>query len=255
VEATLRRSAASPHVKAGARRGSRGRVGDDVIYREVYDAIIDHRLPPGTALPEDTLASAVGVSRTVVRKAIIRLAHDRLVELRPNRGATVARPTVKEARELFEARRMVEPTLIAMTIGAIDEVQLQELRRSADEERSAFTRGDRRTLIRLSGDFHRRLAQIAGNDVLSDFLGELISRTSLVIALYELPGIWPCSLDEHLRLLELIARRDESGAATLMRDHLDHCEQQLDLTGASKTVDLRALFAHVQATALERQAS
>jgi DNA-binding GntR family transcriptional regulator len=241
---------AAPTAGAG-----RGRVGDDVIYREIYDAIIDHRLPPGTALPEDTLASAFGVSRTVVRKAIIRLAHDRLVELRPNRGAAVARPTVKEARELFEARRMVEPTLITMTIESIEDVQLQELRRSVDEERTAFTRGDRRTLIRLSGDFHRRLAQIAGNDVLSDFLGELISRTSLVIALYELPGIWPCSLDEHLRLLELVARRDEGAAAALMREHLDHCEQQLDLIGKSRTVDLRALFSHVQATPSRRKTS
>lgn len=245
-------SSAAP---AARRRTARGRVGDDVIYREIYDAIIDHRLPPGTALPEDTLASAFGVSRTVVRKAIIRLAHDRLVELRPNRGAAVARPTVKEARELFEARRMIEPSLITMTIGSIDDVQLQELRGSVDEERSAYTRGDRRMLIRLSGDFHRRLAEITGNEVLRDLLGELISRTSLVIALYELPGIWPCSLDEHLGLLELVARRDEDAAAALMREHLDHCEQQLDLTGKSKTVDLRALFAHVQATALDLKAS
>ena len=244
-------SSAAPPARG---RTARGRVGDDVIYREIYDAIIDHRLPPGTALPEDTLASAFGVSRTVVRKAIIRLAHERLVELRPNRGAAVERPTVKEARELFEARRMVEPSLITMTIGVIDDVQLQELRGSVDEERAAYTRGDRRTLIRLSGDFHRRLAEIAGNEVLSDLLGELISRTSLVIALYELPGIWPCSLDEHLRLLELVARRDEDAAAALMHEHLDHCEQQLDLSGKSKTVDLRALFAHVQAMALQRKA-
>jgi DNA-binding GntR family transcriptional regulator len=90
---------------------------------------------------------------------------------------------------------------------------------------------------------------------LSDLLGELISRTSLVIALYELPGIWPCSLDEHRRLLELVAHRDKDAAVALMREHLDHCEQQLDLTGQSRTVDLRALFAHVQATAFEVEAS
>ena len=176
VEVRLRGSAAT-NVRAtagapGAR--TRGTLADEVIYREVSAAIIDHRLPPGTALPEDTLASAFGVSRTLARKAIIRLAHDKLIELRPNRGAAVARPSVKEARELFEARRLIEPTLIRATIAAISDARLAELRAHVAEERAAYGRGDRRTLIRMSGDFHRRLAEIAGNEVLSDFLSDLI---------------------------------------------------------------------------------
>lgn len=235
---------AAPAQPCPAARGRRP--ADDVIYEEVLDAIISHRLPPGTALPEDTLAAAFGVSRTLVRKALQRLAHGKLVELRRNRGAVVARPSVEEARELFDARRLIVPVLVRAAAARVDEAGLEALRAGVAREREAFARGDRHTLIRLSGAFHGRIAELSGNGVLGDFLRELISRTSLVIALYELPAIWPCSLDEHGQVLGALARRDADEAARLMRHHLDHCEAQLDLSGEGRSVDLLALFAHAR---------
>ena len=237
------------------------RPGDEIIHGELYDAIIDHRIPPGTALPEDTLAGAFGVSRTVVRKALIRLAHERLIELRRNRGAVVARPSVEEARQVFEARRVIEAAVVAGAVERIDTAEIERLRAHLDEERAARRRGDRRDLIRLTGEFHRRLAEIAGNEVLGEVLRGLISRTSLIIALYERPGLTPCSREEHAALLDAIARRDSAAAAALMREHLDHCERELDLAGADRAVDLHALFAHVRdggapaAAARERRAA
>jgi DNA-binding GntR family transcriptional regulator len=230
-----------------ARPAGRGQgAADDTIHAELLDAIISHHLPPGTALPEDTLATAFGVSRTLVRKALQRLAHGKLVELRRNRGAVVARPSVEEARQLFDARRLVEPVLVRAAAERLGPAELDVLRGGVAREREAFARGDRHELIRLSGAFHRRLAELSGNRVLADFLAELISRTSLVVALYELPAIWPCSLDEHAQVLDALARRDAEQAAELMRHHLDHCEAQLDLSGAGHTVDLLALFAHTR---------
>jgi DNA-binding GntR family transcriptional regulator len=224
----------------------RSRPGDDLIYQELLAAIIDHRIPPGTALPEDTLAGAFGVSRTVVRKSLIRLAHDKVIELRRNRGAVVARPSVEEARQVFAARRLIEAALLREAVARLSERELELLRGQTAEERAAFAAGDRRTVIRLSGEFHRRLAAAAGNQVLAEFVGELVSRTSLVIALYEVPGIAPCSLDEHGALLDTIRRRDADAAVRLMLDHLDHCEAQLDLSGAGGAVDLVSLFAHLR---------
>lgn len=254
---TMRRRRTTTATPARARAGP----GDEIIHTELYDAIIDHRIPPGTALPEDTLAGAFGVSRTVVRKALIRLAHERLIELRRNRGAVVARPSVEEARQVFEARRVIEAAVVAGAVERIDAAEIERLRAHLDEERAARRRGDRRDLIRLTGEFHRRLAGIAGNEVLGEVLRGLISRTSLIIALYERPGLTPCSRDEHAALLDAIARRDAAAAAALMREHLDHCERELDLAGAGRAVDLHALFAHVRdggapaAAARERRAA
>lgn len=220
--------------------------GDELIYQELLDAIIDHRVPPGTALPEDTLATAFGVSRTLVRKALGRLGHEKLIEVRRNRGAIVARPSVGEARALFDARRLVEPALLRAAVGRLDAAEIETLRQGVQQEHAAYAGGDRRAMIRLSGAFHIRLAAAGGNAVLAEFLGELVSRTSLVIALYERPGTATCSLADHRELIDFVARRDVEAAAHCMRDHLDHCEAELDLDGEGQTVDLVQLFAHAK---------
>ncbi|HET6827624.1 MAG TPA: GntR family transcriptional regulator, partial [Ramlibacter sp.] len=89
---------------------------DNEMYERMVSAILDHRLPPGTKLVEDKLAAAFGVSRTRVRPVLVRLANEQVVTLTPNRGATIAQPSQEEAREVFEVRRMIEPTLVELFI-------------------------------------------------------------------------------------------------------------------------------------------
>jgi DNA-binding GntR family transcriptional regulator len=232
----------------------RGGPGDEHLYRELSEAIVDHRIPPGTPLPEDTLGSAFGVSRTIVRKALLRLSHERLVELRPSRGAVVARPSAEEAKAVFEARRVIEVPVVAAAVERARDEDLQAIRDRLAAERTAERGGDRRAQIHLSGAFHRDLAAAAGNAVLSDFVGELISRTSLILALYLARGALPCSHDEHAAVLEAIARRDATAAGGLMAEHLAHIEQRLDLNDSEAAVDLHALFAHVRARLPDRTA-
>ena len=81
---------------------------ENEIYERMVATILDHRLPPGTKLIEEKLASAFGVSRTRVRPVLVRLANEQVVTLTPNRGAMVAQPTEAEAREVFEVRRLIK---------------------------------------------------------------------------------------------------------------------------------------------------
>ena len=83
----------------------------DRVARDLADAIHDHRLTPGSKLNEDEVGTIFGVSRAVARAALQTLSHQRLVELRRNRGAYVAQPTAKEAREVFEARASAPGTI------------------------------------------------------------------------------------------------------------------------------------------------
>ena len=78
------------------------------IYDAVFEAVLDQRLAPGTRLTEASLVELFGVSRTIVRMALLRLAHDHIVMLKPNHGASIASPTPDETRAVFEARRMIE---------------------------------------------------------------------------------------------------------------------------------------------------
>ncbi|MFO1349761.1 MAG: GntR family transcriptional regulator [Gammaproteobacteria bacterium] len=215
---------------------------DQAIYDAVYDAIMDHRLPPGTKLTEAAFCDFFGVSRTVVRKALVRLAHDGMVTLRLNRGAVVASPSIEETHDVFEARRVIESALIHSLTHRANAEQLRQLHVIAEDEQAALERGDRRAAVRLSGEFHLRLATLGGNAVLSQFLNELITRTSLIIALYETPGTSACLFDDHFALIDAIASGDAERAATQMEAHLRACEARLNLKEKGKPVELADIF-------------
>jgi DNA-binding GntR family transcriptional regulator len=225
-------------------RTARGRTGrsDERVHREMYAAIIDHRIAPGVALPEDNLARAFGVSRTVIRKVLHRLHLERLVDIVPNRGAAVAKPSAEEARQVFEARRAIERIIVERAIRHAGDGELDTLVKLARTEQSASERGSKQQRVTLSGDFHRQLATLGRNSVLSEFLNELVSRTSLIIALYESPGAVPCSHSEHLEIADALRRRDVMKAVQYMDHHLQHIEAQIDLSDAFQGADFDKLF-------------
>src|SRR5210317_927089 len=93
---------------------------EDEVLRQIEQAILDHRLAPGTKLKEVQLADLFGVKRGMIRKVLTRLAHSRLVDQMPNRGATVARPSVKEGQDLFATRRVIESAVLQNLVTHID---------------------------------------------------------------------------------------------------------------------------------------
>jgi DNA-binding GntR family transcriptional regulator len=225
-----------------ANRVKRAGQADEVIYQEMFRAISEHRIPPGTALQEDALASTFGVSRTIIRKVLQRLSHEHLVDVVPNRGASVAKPSAEEARKVFDARRVIERILVERLAAQISDDEIGELTRFVGAEKAAFDSGNKGERLRLSGDFHRLLARLAGNDVLAGFLNELISRTSLIIALYESPGAVPCSHGEHMEIVSALKRRDAKKSVQYMDHHLQHIEAQIELSEIYDKVDFRAVF-------------
>jgi DNA-binding GntR family transcriptional regulator len=226
---------------------ARSTAADEPIYQDVARAIVDHSLPPGTKLTEDVLAEIFGVSRTVIRSALLRLAYEGLVDLQPNRGAFVAQPSIREARDVFAARRTIECGIVAEATKRIANGGIHELLRAVEAERTARERGHRKMLITLSGDFHLKLAEIGGNQVLADMLRQLVSRSSLAIAVYQAPGRPACRSDDHRRIVDALAAGDAAGAAQLMEAHLRDVESALSLEEeAAGAIDLRTVFAEVR---------
>ena len=238
-----KRSHAPQLVSLPASREKNGTV-DDRIYATIHEAVLDHRLPPGTKLKEVALADLFGVSRAAIRKALARLAHTRLVDLRPNRGAVVSNPTVEESRDLFGARAAIEAATVKTLAGKLTRDQLRELRASVRSELDAYQRGDTREGLRLSVEFHRMLARMAGNGVLAEFLDQLVSRTPLVVLAYQGPDAEnTCSTDEHTQLLDALAAGDASRAANIMSAHLDALLARLDLQDKEKRdIDLAEIL-------------
>ncbi|MFO1314509.1 MAG: GntR family transcriptional regulator [Burkholderiales bacterium] len=199
------------------------------IYDAIFEAVLDQRLAPGTRLTETRLTELFGVSRTIVRMALVRLAHDRIVQLKPNHGASVASPTPEETRAVFEARRMVECAALPVAIARAMPKQLDNLRALVRQEDAAFHAGEVKSWIRLSGEFHRRLCALARNPVMLHYTTELVTQSLLMTALYMPPGQTACAANEHLALIDAVAARDERGAIRLMQQHLDACEARLVL--------------------------
>ena len=218
---------------------------DVTIYNQIFNAILSQRLLPGTKLTEKELATIFNISRTVVRRALLRLSKDCIVEIKPNHGASVACPTVKQAREIIQARRIIETEIIRQVVKLIDQEQLQQLRQTVEEEKANVENYPRSSGIRLSGDFHLKLAKLSGNTTLTKFIRELIPQTSLIIARYEKPGFANCSYVEHFELIDSIATGDIEAAVSLMDIHIQHIEDKLDLTEADAQIDLKDIFVRI----------
>lgn len=241
LQRVMTSAAERPRATSSKRR--RPATGTDAIYERIVSAIFEHRLPPGTKLVEDRLAEIFGANRSKIRSVLARLAHEQLVRLEPNRGAFVAAPSPREAREIFESRRLIEPGLVRHLAQSIDRHGIEQLRALVREEAQARARNDRRAIIRLSGEFHIAIAQIAGNSFLTKTIRELASLTCLIIFLYDSPSIPSCHGDEHAEITEAIARRDSERAVELMLHHLDHVEGSLELQEAEPAgPDLEQIF-------------
>ena len=198
----------------------------DRLYGTVVSAILDRALDPGTKLPEDVFCNHYGVSRTIVRVAIHRLRYDKLVDIQRHRGCFVAVPTTAEAVDVLGARKAIEPFIARRVSEVGTEANLARLRAHLDLEDEAYRQNDSRAALRLSGQFHLLLGEIASNGCLSDFLHNLICRSALVIATYsDVTGC--CKLHDHRRVVELLTSREADKVAVHMMNHLDHIERDL----------------------------
>jgi DNA-binding GntR family transcriptional regulator len=193
------RSPAKPPKKKIARE-----LSVEEIVEKVYNAIFEHLLTPGTKLGEDRLASIFGTSRARVREALARLANNQVVEIVPQRGAFVAQPSVEQANDVFEARRLIEPGIIRRLIANRNSEMLAALSEHQRKEAEARRKKDDRVIIRLSGEFHLLLAELAGNAVLARSMRELSTVTCLIISLYDAPTSSSCRSDEHANIIEAI---------------------------------------------------
>ena len=218
---------------------------EEGIYERLVAAIFEHRLMPGTKLGEESLAAIFGVTRARIRAVLPRLAHEGLVTLEPNRGAFVAQPTVAQARDVFEARRLIEPGIETRLARQADRTAaVTRLRQDVAAERKARSAGDARTIVRLSGEFHMLVAELSGNVMLAKAMRELALLTCLIIALYDRPATPSCLGEEHGDITDAIATGDARRAAALMIEHLNHVEKELDLSmGVETPVDLAEALA------------
>ncbi|GGH59509.1 GntR family transcriptional regulator [Comamonas phosphati] len=200
-------------------------------------AIVEHRLLPGTRLAEQKLADQFGVSRTLVRQALFQASRNRLITLEPTRGAHVATPSVDEARQVFAVRRMLEAEMVRSFAARHTSSQLDMLKAHVAAGRKAEP----------LGGFHACMAELTGNEVLAQLLGELISRCALIMLMYQSASAAEHSHEEHSEIVAALASGDTEQAVQLMQQHLDHVEAGLTFDRDLPTNDLSMALSSISA--------
>ncbi len=202
-------------------------------------AIVAHRLAPGVKLVEQKLADHFGVSRTLVRQALYQLENQRLIVLEPARGAFVASPSIEEAAQVFDVRRMLEAQMTRHFAEQATPEQIKSLREHVAQERAAVESGDAPGRIELLGDFHVRMAELMGNQVLAELLSDLISRCALITLMYQSSDAAQESNDEHAQIVEALAKGDVEKSVKLMDAHLSQVFSNLQLEKRPADADSR----------------
>jgi len=199
----------------------------DDIYPRLFDAILEQRIGPSSRFTEDGLGVTFGVSRSVIRRVLAKLSQQQVIILRPNQRAQVAAPDAQQTRQILEARRLTEMTVVQLACAQATPTKIRQLRELIGRERECIERDQRGPAIRLSGEFYLQLAAMARNAPLAQFLNTLVPLTSLIIAQYEAQACTYCAWQEHVAIVDAVEQRDVNGAVSLMTQHLDHLKAKL----------------------------
>lgn len=198
-------------------------------YEALRRAIIEQAIAPGTRLPEDELAVQFGVSRTPIRAVLARLQTEGLVVAGPRRTATVAEPSLAEARKVFEVRRALEREAVRLVARCWTPGCAHRLEAIVKQEEQARQARDSAASIRLAGDFHLALAELADNFLLHRYLAETVSRCSVILAVHSRPHSDDCAISEHRHIIDKLRTGSAGEAVDAMDAHIDGIVQRASL--------------------------
>jgi DNA-binding GntR family transcriptional regulator len=202
--------------------------GSQRAYEILKHRILALDLAPGTHLEESRLAAEIGISRTPIREALIRLSSERLVELFANRSSMVASLDLQDIQSYFEALSFSQATVTQLAAERRNAADLERVRHGMTEFENAATRRDSDEMIVANRDFHLSIAAAARNNVLIDFCTTLYNQGMRVSRMaVSLDFDRQMSLSDHLdrivaehrEMVELIDKRAGDEAAQLARRH------------------------------------
>lgn len=192
----------------------------DTAFVALRRAILDRSLEPGARLPAESIGAGFGMSRTLAREVLLKLEGIGLVEIRPKRGAIVARPNFSDVRDVFDLRQILEEKSLIQVCERWSSTIERELEKHLKAEKSAAKKGDLNASIQLAEEFHIKLGQMSGNKILAQYQEEIINRSSLMLSLYGQPYSTECSIPEHEMILDALKKGDQSSAVDVMQAHI-----------------------------------
>ncbi|MFF6996129.1 GntR family transcriptional regulator [Streptomyces sp. NPDC008313] len=191
------------------------------VYAHVKQGVLERRYEGGTLLTEGELAEAVGVSRTPVREALLRLEAEGLIKLYPKKGALVLPVSAQEIADVVETRMLVEGHAARKAVPAAPRLiaRLEELLARQREQAAA---GDLAGAAVTDRCFHAEIVRSGGNEILSRLYDQLRDRQLRmgVAVMHAHPDRISRTLTEHEEILEALRTGDADAAVAIIHGHV-----------------------------------
>jgi DNA-binding GntR family transcriptional regulator len=212
--------------------GGRSVIAQSSTAERVADAIrnevVEGRLWPGSRLPEKSLSDALGVSRNTVREALSQLVSERVLVREAHRGVFVAVPGADDVRDVYRARRLLEPAAVRLGERVADPGAIAVVRAAVAEGRTAAAADDWQGVAAANQHFHRALVALAASPRLDQQMGLLLAEMRLVFhRMSEVRGFHEPYLELNDRIAHLLEIGEREQAAAAVEEYLTTAEQQI----------------------------
>jgi DNA-binding GntR family transcriptional regulator len=199
-----------------------GEAAAERAYRHLKARILSRDYAGGSLLTEGEVADAVGVSRTPVREAMLRLAAEGLLRLYPKRGALVVSVSADEVRDILEARELLETHAVELVLDVADDALIKELAEGLKDMRRFAAARDVPGFIQADRDFHRAMVAAGGNAILTRLYDSLRDRQLLMgaVLMRGAPQRIDAAVDEHALILAAVEAGDRVALRQAVMAHL-----------------------------------
>ncbi len=193
----------------------------DQIANRLRDMIIQNNLAPGDRIREREVCRELEVSRTPLREALHKLASEGLIELIPNRGAVITKPSAEEIADMLQVLGVLEAFAGERACNLIGEDDLAEIKALQFEMLAAYARQDRLQYFKLNQKIHLAIVTAARSETLMDLHSRLNARLYRIRYQSNLKNeTWGSALEEHEQILKALDQRNADKLSELLRRHL-----------------------------------
>jgi len=214
----------------------------ETAYRQIYRKIMTLEYEPGQRLEEKHLVEALGIGRTPVREALLRLAADFMVESQPNKGAIVRPITLQNTKAAFTALRDMEQGVVELAVRQDPGEYLEKMKEANNSVRSAIKNRDVLHLVEANSLFHEYLSKCSRNEYLILGLHKVrcetnrlayLSFSNQIDPLKSLKQHYNSVVDQHLQIIECIRTRKEARLKKILYEHTQAFQSRIILYMAS----------------------
>lgn len=185
--------------------------------------IVLGEIPPGKKIDEESLAKQLGVSRTPIRESLFRLENEGIIEIIPRRGAFVVQHSKERIVEILLVREVLEGLAARLAVDHMDERTIEEMKSLFKDFSQSNIRDRFKDYTKADLKFHTLIIQKSKNSWLTSFMNILNEHIQMLrLRTVSLKGRPENSLQEHLKIIAALEKRNHSLAESSMRKHIQN---------------------------------